>query len=154
MADVTDRPPEGPLPDLNELARRVMDLWQDHLSAMTADPEMAESLARLYAGVAQLAGSWLEAFSPATVAKAAHVQPGVSGVPTGAGERSAGATTASPSSPDRLADLGEFARRLAALEERLDRLERASERRREARPSSKRARKRPPAERKPSFRSR
>ena len=34
-------------PDLAALARRYVDLWQDQLTAMAADPALAESTARL-----------------------------------------------------------------------------------------------------------
>src|SRR5690242_10668845 len=34
-------------PDLASLAKRYLDLWQEQLTAMAADPDLAESLARL-----------------------------------------------------------------------------------------------------------
>jgi hypothetical protein len=38
-------------PDLAALARRYVDLWQDQLTAMAADPALAESTARLLAAL-------------------------------------------------------------------------------------------------------
>jgi len=38
-------------PDLASLAKRYLDLWQDHLIAMAADPDFAENLARLFAAL-------------------------------------------------------------------------------------------------------
>src|SRR5579883_75831 len=38
-------------PDLASLAKRYLDLWQEQLIAMAADPDLAESLSRLLAGL-------------------------------------------------------------------------------------------------------
>jgi hypothetical protein len=35
-------------PDFQDLARRYLDLWQEQWSAMSADPEAAEAMSRLY----------------------------------------------------------------------------------------------------------
>ena len=41
-------------PDLATLAKRYLDLWQEQLIAMAADPDLADSLARLLAGLGRL----------------------------------------------------------------------------------------------------
>src|SRR3546814_14243585 len=46
--------PDGPDldgPDLDDLARRYVDLWQDQVSALAADPEFAESLQKVMAAL-------------------------------------------------------------------------------------------------------
>src|SRR5207253_10575077 len=40
-------------PDLSNLAKRYVELWQDYLTAAAADPELADSLARLLAGMGE-----------------------------------------------------------------------------------------------------
>ena len=36
-------------PEIDELAKRYLDLWQEHLSGMTADPDLSASMTRLFA---------------------------------------------------------------------------------------------------------
>ena len=53
-------------PNLDELARRYLDLWQDQVAAMSADPDMSRTMGRyaqLWAtlGPAGLAGIWAAA---------------------------------------------------------------------------------------------
>ncbi len=38
-------------PDLASLAKRYVDLWQDQLIAMAADPDLAKAFARLMAAL-------------------------------------------------------------------------------------------------------
>lgn len=45
-------------PDLNELARRLLDLWQDQLTAIAANPDLAAQAVRLMAAM-PLPGMWL-----------------------------------------------------------------------------------------------
>ena len=40
-------------PDLSNLAKRYVELWQDYLTAAAADPDLADSLARLLAGMGE-----------------------------------------------------------------------------------------------------
>lgn len=62
-------------PDLEALARRYLDLWQDQMAAMAADPAMMEALSRTFAlmtqGAAAFAGGAAEAMRGATAAGAA-----------------------------------------------------------------------------------
>ena len=93
-------------PDPSELARRYLDLWQQHLLQAANDPDLSASLAKM-----------------------AEMMPGMPGVtwpPTqgtphdGTAKGTASAAGASGSSDD---DIGELRRRLAAAEKRLDALE-------------------------------
>ncbi|WP_374654802.1 hypothetical protein [Dongia sp.] len=45
-------------PELEELARRLLDLWQDQLTAVAANPDLAAQAARLMAAM-PLPGMWL-----------------------------------------------------------------------------------------------
>jgi hypothetical protein len=92
-------------PDLANLAKRYVDLWQDQLSAMAADPELAESMARLFA-----------ALVPPAWARWPGAARNEAAAPAGA------AATGTPSH-DGDGGVAEFARRLAAVEERLAALE-------------------------------
>jgi hypothetical protein len=92
-------------PDLANLAKRYVDLWQDQLSAMAADPELAESMARLLAAL--VPPTWLR-WPGATRDEAAAP---------------AGAAAAGAAPLDGDGGLAELARRLAAVEERLAALE-------------------------------
>ncbi|MEK9725800.1 MAG: hypothetical protein VW405_20275 [Rhodospirillaceae bacterium] len=100
-------------PDLDELTRRYMDLWQDHLNAVAGDVETADVLARTLA----LMNSGAQAFAAA--AQAAAQGPGgdaAAGTP-------AGSAPAAAFDGGADADLAGFAERLAALEERVAQLE-------------------------------
>src|SRR6516165_8516280 len=87
-------------PDLEALARRYLDLWQDQATALAGDAELARQLGRwlglLQSGMTNAVRSAAPSPGPASAAAA-----------PGGGEPR----------------LGELARRLAAVEERLARLE-------------------------------
>ena len=90
-------------PDIEALARRYLDLWQDQASALAGDAELTRQL-----------GRWLTLMQSGM----AHAF------------QAAAPTTAAPGSPAPAAasfggqpGLDEFARRLARLEERIARLE-------------------------------
>jgi hypothetical protein len=109
-------------PDLEALAKRYLDLWQEHLSGLAADPKLAEVMARTVelmnagaAAVATMAAGQAAAFArdgkpPEDAAE-------------GRGAGGAGPATAPPAS--RAADslVAQLARRVAELEQRLARLE-------------------------------
>src|SRR5215470_5353888 len=102
-------------PDLEALARRYLDLWQDQMAAMAADPELSETLARLWqttaaAGPAGWAALW-GAASPRTAA-APH-------------DKAPGPAPAAAASRERADDVADLARRVAELEVRLGRIEAA-----------------------------
>lgn len=139
-------PPE----ELEELARRYVDLWQDQMTALAADPEFAESLQKVMAamgvaasGLPAMWSAWPAAMS--TLMSAA--QPGMMNPqgqetdekPAGgkqngggqaarprdatAGATTAGAEAAAAASHGGGADLGVLEERLAALEQRVRSLE-------------------------------
>lgn len=101
-------------PDLSTLAKLYVDLWQDQLVALAAQPELAEGFARLLSAFPVVA--WpAPPGGPADPARAAHDSNGAT-----AADRPA---TAAASSDGGDLLLRELAGRLAALEERLARLE-------------------------------
>jgi hypothetical protein len=81
-------------PNLQELARRLLDLWQQQLSAWATDPELARSM-----------GAWLEAWTKAGGAAAPWAK--TPGLAPGGGNL----------------DLERIESRLAAVERRLAELE-------------------------------
>jgi hypothetical protein len=136
-------------PDLDELAERYLDLWQDQLSTLAGDPEFAEVMTRLMASSAgampaAMPGAAAWAAWPAAMA---GLVPGAAGKQAGDGEgakqagggkgaakttgkggsgpsaRPPGAKAAAAAPGDSGADLVELVRRLAALEERVAVLE-------------------------------
>jgi hypothetical protein len=123
--------------DLDELARRYLDLWQDQMSALAADKDFTEALQKLMTnmGLAATAGpdawsAWpamMAGLNPAAFAeKSGHGQSGdrAGGRDGGSpGGSPAGAPSPAHASDGGLARLDEFARRLAALEERIATLE-------------------------------
>ncbi len=114
-------PPMSDTPDLENLARRFLDLWQDQLAAMASDPEAAESLNRLMA----LAGPAGAAFATAY----GQTKPGESPTHDGraqtdtAPEAAPGAKTAAPAPGDGDDNMDELLRRLGDVERRLAELE-------------------------------
>jgi len=112
-------------PNLDELAKRYLDLWQDQIAAVSADPDVARTLGRyaqLWAtlGPAGIAGIWAAAAE------------GLKGAGPGANVfadgpfadffRNAAAHGSAPAGPargDRGDDMAELRRRLAVLEERV-----------------------------------
>lgn len=109
MSD-TPSPPE--MPDMQDLAKRYLDLWQDHLNAVAQDKDTAETLARTMA----LMSSGAQAFADS--AKGASPRDDTVEPDTEPGPAPA---THAPGSADPRLD--EFARRLTAIEERLAKLE-------------------------------
>jgi hypothetical protein len=99
-------------PDLAALARRYVDLWQDQLTAMAADPALAESTARLLQAL--VPAGWPPQQRPQDDDASIFSAPGFSKT----GAKAAGAA---PGKRDRRVD--ELTRRLAALEKRLAALE-------------------------------
>ncbi len=96
-------------PEIDELAKRYLDLWQEHLSGMAADPEWSASMTRLFAAF----------LSPVKEGEPADAVGGGSTI-TGS---ETGTTPSVDPSVDGGADLRELQRRIAALEERFAKLE-------------------------------
>ena len=110
-------------PDPSELARRYLDLWQQHLLQTANNPELTATLAKL--------------------AELALVFPGVSwpaAQPTSDRDDTQGSASSASSSHGSGDDIGDLRRRLAGAEKRLDALERQNEgaRKRAAKGSGKR----------------
>lgn len=91
--------------DLESLARRFLDLWQEQLSAMAVDPEFSASAERI-----------LTTFSSGTMEGSAGDETATSG-------SAARATAAGDASGAGDHDLRRLEHRLAALEKRLEALE-------------------------------
>ncbi|MBI3446982.1 MAG: hypothetical protein HY055_16860 [Magnetospirillum sp.] len=120
-------------PDFKALARRYLDLWQEQVAAVAADPALAEAVAR---GVAMMTQS-AAAVAQATGLKVNHPQGGPkadertdSPNSSEAGPNSSeagkdGPAPAAAAPHDPRLDPDEFARRLAALEGRVAELEAA-----------------------------
>ncbi|GAB4394310.1 MAG: hypothetical protein Tsb0032_18280 [Kiloniellaceae bacterium] len=144
-ADGAANSPEGD--NLQELARRYVDLWQDQMTALASDPEFADSLQKVMAAMGVAAGGLPAIWSawPAAMSSVmAAAQPGMTnpqgqethGAPTGGtpaggtpagrqenGAAAPGAAAAAAASHGGGADLGGLEERLAALEQRVRELE-------------------------------
>ena len=132
--------------ELEELARRYVDLWQDQMTALAADPDFAEAMQRVMAtlgvSAAGLPAAW--AAWPAAMGSmmaAAHPGPSSEQGPAGGqdkdagtagsgsatkggtGNGTAGAPPAAAASDGGGDDLGVITQRLAALEQRVLALE-------------------------------
>ena len=142
-------------PDFAALARDYLDLWEDQLAAMAADPTIAEQSARFFDTMGQ-AGAAANPLATAQMAAMAQQFMTLAGLAAGGkadnGETTVrgtertppGATAAAAAPGDSAQQLAEFASRLAALEERLDRLEAgAGGTRRRAKPAARKRRSTP-----------
>jgi hypothetical protein len=96
-------------PNLEALARRYLDLWQDQATALAGDAELARQI-----------GQWLSMMQAGMVH--GFQSPNAAKPDTGGKTTIGTATPATPSGGGQ-PGLDELARRLAALEKRLDRLE-------------------------------
>lgn len=106
-------------PEIDELAKRYLDLWQEHLSGMAADPEWGAAMTRLFAAF----------ISPAMGPGGMPIGPGLVSAELGGHNGDADRPDISKgpaSAADALAhsgpDIRELERRVAVLEERLARL--------------------------------
>src|SRR5579871_6283958 len=97
-------------PDLEALARRYLDLWQDQATALAGDAELARQI-----------GQWLSMMQAGMVN--GFQASGAPGTGKSTPPTAAGPAPAAASSGGGQPRLDELARRLAALEKRLDRLE-------------------------------
>jgi ubiquinone biosynthesis protein UbiJ len=94
-------------PNLEALARRYLDLWQDQATALAGDAELARQIAQW---LSMMQAGMVHGFQSPNTANPAP-------------ETSTGAASAAAASGGGQPGMDELARRLAALEKRLDRLE-------------------------------
>ena len=114
-------------PDLDALAKRYLDLWQDQLGAVSKDRETAEIMAQTM----ELMNAGATAFATMAAAQEnpnkGNADDDANAAPTGTPgtnrgtDRGTAAAAAAPGASD--SDLDELARRLERLEKRLDTLE-------------------------------
>jgi hypothetical protein len=116
-------------PDFTALAREYLDLWEDQLTAMAADPTLAGQSARFFEtmGGAEAASNPMATAQMAAMAqqfmKLAGLAAGGNTTDGPTEPTPAGPAPATAASDDSAQQLAELTSRLAALEERLDRLE-------------------------------
>jgi hypothetical protein len=125
-------------PDLEDLARRYLDLWQEQLRAMSADPETLASMGRMLSAMGGADApapvnpptnpmAWMSAFGvvpPGAATGGANPFDAV--FATGREKPEAGPAPAAAASDGGGDDLRQLERRLAALEERITALESGS----------------------------
>lgn len=109
-------------PDLDTLARRYLDLWQDQVAAMAADPELSETMMRLWQNAAAAGpAGWAQLWAAVAPRQAATGTPSDFTTATA----TTGSAPAAAPSGDRGDDVAELGRRVAELELRLGRIEAA-----------------------------
>ncbi|MEQ8196292.1 MAG: hypothetical protein RIB59_17550 [Rhodospirillales bacterium] len=116
-------------PDLDDLARQYLDLWQDQLTGMAQDPEVTEMMAR----TVELMNTNMAAFTlfAQSALNAAAKRPDgtkVDGDDQPASQRrtksaTAGSAAAAAASGDSDLDVDELLRRIETLEKRIAALE-------------------------------
>ncbi|MEM7443377.1 MAG: hypothetical protein AAF414_08630 [Pseudomonadota bacterium] len=107
-------------PEMAELARRYLDLWQEEAAAIAADPTETEAFGRWFASVGQQSldpAGWIAAMR-SMAATFTGAQPTAGPRHDGAGgpNAKAGATPAGAASGDGAGNVAELADRVAALE--------------------------------------
>jgi hypothetical protein len=118
--------------DLAQLADRFLDLWQDQLSAVATDPDLAELVARLWTQWLVGPGAWrppMAAPAPAPPSAAPAAEPAAAPAHDPRTEAPGAAAAAAPPR-DHRADLRDLVARLGALEQRLAAVERTARSRR------------------------
>jgi hypothetical protein len=114
-------------PDIEELARRYLDLWQDQTAALVNDPEVAGTMGQLYAAMSKgMTGFFAtcgasgrhtgEEGADSTDIRSARAAPSAD---------SFGTAPVAPASGGSGLDVADLATRIATLEERVRTLETA-----------------------------
>jgi hypothetical protein len=111
-------------PDPEALARKFLDLWQDQLTAVAGDPQLAEAMTRWIGMTAPGMAAFLPLMQQAGL-KTAPAREGARDAEGRAsdGKTPAGAAASAAAPGGRGGDVDEFARRFADVEKRLARLE-------------------------------
>jgi len=104
-------------PDLETLARRYLDLWQEQVAAMAADPEMSELMGRLMQAMTAGPGAAMMPWGFPANQESDGNRPFSPAPPKG------GPAPARAASDHSDRDVAELRERLAALEAQLGRLE-------------------------------
>lgn len=121
--------PAGDQERLQELSRKLLDLWQDHLSAVAQDPNLLAQALKLmtaapFAWMPGFPGAGFSNQGGAGFAQSANpFQSGLFGGPFAPAASPAGAATAAAASDAGADDVEQLRRRLAQLEGRLAQLE-------------------------------
>ena len=100
-------------PDMEDLARRYMDLWQEHLNTLASDQDTTKVMAQTMA----MMSSSAQAFADVASASAWPIREGGNDCTS---DRS---PSTAPSDSDADPGVADLHRRVAALEERLAKLE-------------------------------
>jgi len=116
----------GDQPDFAALARQYLDLWEDQLTAMAADPDLAEQSARFFEAMTQLGQDVNPIMTKNLAEFLQSAQTGNTHAPDRPGTATAGTEAPATASGDGDERLDQLARRLALVEERLGRLEAGS----------------------------
>lgn len=118
-------------PDLNDLAKRYIDLWQEHLSDLAADGDVTDTIARtieLMSGSASAIAAFNMQMTEAALKQTGSTDEGTKsdgGQPDPKTGQSApsGTTPPAPAHGGSNPDVDELTRRVAKLEKRLNQLE-------------------------------
>jgi hypothetical protein len=121
-------------PDLDALARRYLDLWQEQVAAAAADPTLSDLFSRTMqlmaaGGPMGLMALWTQTPPSQTASAPEHAHGGTQGQRNPASDRQPAPQAAPGPAPAGAAserggdDLGQRDRRLASMEERLARIE-------------------------------
>tara|TARA_R110002124_G_scaffold80789_1_gene213631 strand:+ start:51705 stop:52250 length:546 start_codon:yes stop_codon:yes gene_type:complete len=125
-------------PDLDQLAKQYLDLWQDHMQSMAADPKVTETMSQMTQMMTGSATAFAALAQQAINAGKQPPTPSTSGPSTEPpthepSDDGPGATTPAPDGPGTPApgaahggadlDMAELARRLDGIERRLAALE-------------------------------
>lgn len=111
-------------PDMAELAGRYLDLWQEEVAAIAADPGASDALGRWFGSVGrQMAdpAAWQAAFGAMTAAFSGPLG-GAKQDDDGSTDATSGAAPAGAASVGGASDVARLAKRVAALERQMDEL--------------------------------
>jgi hypothetical protein len=110
-------------PDPESLARRFLDLWQDQLTAVAGDPQLAETMTRWIGMTAPGMAAFLPLMQAGLKAASAKEGPSDAQGRASDGKTPAGTAAAAAAHGGGGGDVDKLARRLADVEKRLARLE-------------------------------
>ncbi|MEK9672688.1 MAG: hypothetical protein VW268_09320 [Rhodospirillaceae bacterium] len=130
--------PDTDQPDIDHLARQYLDLWQEHLKTMAADPKVAETMSQVtqmmtgqtaaFAALAQQSLGQAAPFAPPPFIQTMWPgqmtpAPSTDGAPNDTADTRPGTQTAGPAHGGADVDMAELTRRLDGIERRLTALE-------------------------------